>query len=284
LSIEHLRVIASSLPKAYDDAIKAVWYNGISMKTQYDKENDPESKDAHVTIIVEQPLSMPRFHLNIPGGPEDLQKYTMEVIDGISDHLVDPNDPNKWKYTYHQRLFEYPSHIGEINQISTICDQLAECPFTRRAQATTWIPGYDDGIDDPPCLQRIWCRLVPVEKSEQSYNLQMHTYWRSRDLYKAWFFNAFAMIELQKKMAEEISKLIGLTVGVGEYHDTSDSLHIYGSYFKEALPRIEKMKNYNWKTRTVGKEKTKIWKEIMQGTKFKLLMEKEKMKLEKKND
>jgi len=32
-------------------------------------------------------------------------------------------------------------------------------------------------------------------------------------------------------------------VGVGRYVDISDSLHIYGSYFHEAMPEIEKMQN-----------------------------------------
>ena len=67
----------------------------------------------------------------------------MEVCDGIKDHLVrDPSDAadTRWEYTYHQRLFRYdvPGARRPIDQIEGICRQLAETPFTRRAQAVTW--------------------------------------------------------------------------------------------------------------------------------------------------
>jgi thymidylate synthase len=85
--------------------------------------------------------------------------------------------------------------------------------------------------DDPPCLQRIWCRLVKL--GDKRYALNMNTHWRSRDAYKASFMNIFALTDLQRTMAEEISKGLGAEVKVGRYVDISDSFHIYGSYFEE---------------------------------------------------
>ncbi len=284
-TIRHIRVEAEYLPEAYEKAILAVWDHGTPMKTEYDRIGDPESRDAHVTVAVKNPFAVPRYHLNIPGGPADLQTYIMEVIDGIHDHWMDPASPNKWKYTYHERLFAYPvieadGRMRRINQIESICRRLAECPHTRRAQAATWRPGYDNEIDDPPCLQRIWCRLVPKACGDgpgaKSYALQMHTCWRSRDLYKAWFFNVVAMTELQAYISNRISELGGFDVSVGEYHDTADSLHIYGSYFGEALPRIEKMRDGNWRARSVDGEKMDIWREIMAEQRAALLAEAEK--------
>jgi len=38
-------------------------------------------------------------------------------------------------------------------------------------------------------------------------------------------------------------------VQVGRYVDISDSLHIYGSYFKEVAPEIEKMQTSPWHLR-----------------------------------
>jgi thymidylate synthase len=61
----------------------------------------------------------------------------------------------------------------------------------------------------------------------------MNTHWRSRDAYKASFMNIFALTDLQKTMAEKISKKLGAEVSVGRYVDISDSFHIYGSYFEE---------------------------------------------------
>jgi len=70
----------------------------------------------------------------------------------------------------------------------------------------------------------------------------MNTHWRSRDLYKAWFMNVYALTDLQRKIAEGIAKNRGEPVSVGRYVDISDSLHIYGSYFEEVAPEIKKMR------------------------------------------
>jgi thymidylate synthase len=72
--------------------------------------------------------------------------------------------------------------------------------------------------------------------------LNMNTHWRSRDLYKAWFMNVYALTDLQRTIADEIARKRGEPVQVGRYVDISDSLHIYGSYFREAAVEIEKMR------------------------------------------
>ena len=72
--------------------------------------------------------------------------------------------------------------------------------------------------------------------------LNMNTHWRSRDLYRAWFMNSYAMTNLQQRMADEISSRIDEPVLVGRYVDISDSLHLYGSYIEDIKPEIEKMK------------------------------------------
>jgi thymidylate synthase len=61
----------------------------------------------------------------------------------------------------------------------------------------------------------------------------MNTHWRSRDLFKAWFENVIAITTLMRKIAERIAEKIQKPVRVGRYVDISDSLHIYGSYFRE---------------------------------------------------
>jgi len=275
--IEHIRVEGACVPEAYEKAILAVWDQGIHIKTQYDKPKDPESRDAHVTVVVRDPFAEPRYHKNFPGGPADLQTYVMEVVEGIHDHWIDLGNPTKWQYTYHERLFRYLTltwRFGEatgtfVDQVESMCQALAKCPYTRRAQATTWRPGYDDTIADPPCLQRLWGRII----QEHGINrLQLHTYWRSRDLYKAWFMNVVALTELQAFMARRITEL-GCPCEVGEYHDTSDSLHVYGSYFKEALPRIEKLRDGNWMSRCFVGEGNSIFVEAMKEQEEKLRRE-----------
>ena len=249
-NIPVLTVTADCLPEAWEKAVLAVWDNGIEVKTQYDKPEDPPSKDATVVITVTEPFSEPRIHKNFPGGPAELEAYRQEVIDGIHDHWIDPA-AGKWTYTYHERLRAYcpvedirnadsPKPFRKVDQIQYIIDYLSEVSHTRRAQAITWMPTADPQTDDPPCLQRIWCRLLADETGGLSLN--MNTHWRSRDLYKAWFMNVYALTDLQRIIAEKISQKTGRPVRVGRYVDITDSLHIYGSYFNEAAGEVEKMR------------------------------------------
>jgi thymidylate synthase len=241
-----ISITADCLPQAWEKAVLAVWDNGLEIKTQYDKPGDPPSKDATVIITISDPFAEPRIHKNFPGGPAELEAYRQEVVNGIHDHWIDPA-AGKWTYTYHQRLFAYcpvenprAPNSPKIDQIKYIIDKLSEVSHTRRAQAITWMPGVDPQTDHPPCLQRIWCRLAAGHNGAMSLN--MNTHWRSRDLYKAWFMNVYAITDLQRIIAAEISRKINRRITVGRYVDISDSLHLYGSYFKDVSKEVEKMR------------------------------------------
>ena len=71
----------------------------------------------------------------------------------------------------------------------------------------------------------------------------MNTHWRSRDLYKAWYMNVYALTDLQRIIADQIAEKIDQPVKVGRYVDITDSLHIYGSYFDDVAKEVEKMRN-----------------------------------------
>lgn len=255
-----IAISAQCLPEAWEKAVLAVWDEGLEIKTEYDKPEDPPSKDATVIVTVSEPFAEPRIHKNFPGGPCELEAYRQEVVAGIHDHWIDPS-AGKWTYTYHQRLFSYcpvedlrdagsPKPFEKVDQIKYIVDTLSETAHTRRAQAVTWMPTADPSTDDPPCLQRIWCRLVTCCDGRLSLN--MNTHWRSRDLYKAWFMNVYALTDLQKIISERISEQLNQPVTVGRYVDISDSLHIYGSYFDEVTIEVEKMRKGNFDERSWG--------------------------------
>jgi thymidylate synthase len=255
--IPSLHVTATCLPEAWEKAVLAVWDRGVSIKTEYDKPEDPASRDATVMVTVEDPFAEPRIHKNIPCGPEELEAYRQEVCDGIHDHWIDPV-AGKWTYTYHERLFAYtptedlrdpqsPRPFATVDQIQYVIDKLSETTFTRRAQAITWQPNADPATTDPPCLQRLWFRILADEAG--AYVLNMNSHWRSRDLYKAWFMNAYALTDLQRIVAHAISQNLGRPVKVGRYVDITDSLHIYGSYYQEAQPHLDKMRDGDFAAR-----------------------------------
>lgn len=225
-----LKVEGDTLPEAWEKAVMATWKEGLDIKTEYDKPSDPPSKDSTMIMVVNDPMKEPRIHRAFPGGLEDLEVYRQEVVYGIHDHWIKP-DEGKWTYTYHQRLASFDVEGRFIDQIDYMIKKLSETPYTRRAQGITWNPRIDPFTDDPPCLQRIWCRLV--KQDDGSFILNMNTHWRSRDAYKASFMNIFALTDLQRVMADDISKKLKAKVSVGRYVDISDSFHIYGSYFSD---------------------------------------------------
>jgi len=229
-----LHVEADCIARGWEESLIELNRNGCSIRTEYDKTGDPPSKDSTMILTITDPLKEPMIHKDFPGGPLELQEYVMEVCDGIKDHLIrNPEDPEdtRWEYTYHGRLFAYDVPGDQpYNQIETICKKLAEVPHTRRAQAITWKVWEDNDCYDPACLQSLWCR---VTEENGKRLLSMNVRFRSNDAYKAAFMNIFALVQLQKTMAEEISRISGKSVEVGRYCHIADSYHIYGSSFRE---------------------------------------------------
>jgi len=234
-----LHAEGNCIARAWENALLALYESGCDIKTQYDKPNDPPSKDATMILTVHDPLAEPMIHRDFPGGFEELQEYVMEVCEGIKDHCVrDPNDATdtRWEYTYHQRLFAYEvPGLETTDQIEHICRQLVETPFTRRAQAITWKVWEDNTCYDPACLQSVWCRITPEATGPV---LSMNVRFRSNDAYKAAFMNVFALVNLQRIIAERISEQSGTTVRLGRYCHMADSFHVYGSNLAEFEARF----------------------------------------------
>jgi thymidylate synthase len=219
--MQTIHIVEKTLPMAWERAVVACWEKGDRVPTQYDKAGDPASRDVTVMIHVTDPLAEPRIHRAFPGGLADLEKYRAEVLYGVHDHWIKPEE-GKWEYTYHERMFNYrvPGLAQPINQIDECVRMLKECGYTRRAQAVTWKVWEDTGIADPACLQRMYFR-VQDGKLNRTVNM------RSNDAFKAAFMNMYAFIELQKMVAARVG------VPVGDYVHIADSFHVYGSYFGE---------------------------------------------------
>jgi len=226
------------LPETWEKSIVEVWNKGIVIDTEYGE----MSKDVTVVMKIENPLAEPRIHLKgiVAGRLEGLFEYVDEVVKGIHDYMI-----KKYGYTYHERLFNYQSPEGAVNQIEYIINKLMSAPYSRRAQAITWQPWKDIKSEHPPCLQRVWCRII-------DNRLVMHVHMRSNDALKAAFMNMFAFTELQKYIADK------LRVEVGYYLHIADSYHIYESDWKWAEKFVSQIidgrsKKYWWNTERVLK-------------------------------
>jgi len=254
-NIPVLFIEGNALAEVWEKSLISLYENGCDIKTEYDKTDDPPSKDCTMIMVVRDPMAEPMIHRDMPGGLEDLQEYVMEVLDGIKDHFIrdtkaDPDD-TRWEYTYHQRLFKYdvPGLNDACDQIELVAQKIAETPYTRRAQAITWKVWEDNTCYDPACLQSVWCRLLPG--NDRDWYLNMNIRFRSNDAYKAAFMNMFALIQLQRKIADRVAEISGKSVKLGRYVHQADSYHIYGSYFNEFEERFLKaLKNLPFEKRT----------------------------------
>jgi thymidylate synthase len=235
-----LNARGNGIAEAWENSLITLAENGCDLKTMYDKPDDPPSKDASMTIVVEDPLAEPMIHKDFPGGLEDLEEYAMEVVEGIKNHLVrDPANPDdtRWEYTYNERLFAYrvPGLDRVYDQVDLIAAKLAQTPYSRRAQAITWKVWEDNDCYDPACLQSLWCRIT---EEDGRWYLSSNVRFRSNDAYKAAFMNMFALVRLQELIARRIGERTGREVGLGRYVHQADSYHIYGAYFNEFRNRF----------------------------------------------
>lgn len=242
-----------SIAEAWENALVKLYESGCDVKTQYDQPDAPPSKDATMLLVVRDPNAEPMIHRDFPCGFEELQEYVMEVCEGIKDHCVrNPDDPadTRWEYTYHQRLFRYEvPHLDAYDQIEHVCRQLAETPYTRRAQAVTWKVWEDSSCYDPACLQSVWCRITEEDGTRR---LSMNVRFRSNDAYKAAFMNIFALAQLQRNIAARVTELSGQSVEPGRYCHLADSFHIYGSNLAEFEGRfLGALKRRSFEQRTM---------------------------------
>ena len=277
--IPSISVYGNNLAEAWETALLATYEYGCSMPTEYDQEIDPESRDATMMITVANPFAEPRIHKCLPCGYDDLEIYRQEVVNGVSDYKVGSGG---WSYSYHDRMFGWPgigssTKLGDligkdivfpnINQIEILINNLAKTPYSRRAEAITWFPFVDAQHHEPPCFQRLWCRIINA--GHDKYMLEMNTHWRSRDALKAAFMNFYAFTDLQRVIADRISEVSGKVIGVGRYVDISDSYHIYGSYIRkgEMDKILSSIKNMPLSKRTVRSDHPAVLMEFERARK-----------------
>jgi len=245
--IPQLRVEADHLPMVWEHSILSLMRFGTrSTKESYvtTKETDL-IQECSMVMIIRRPFEEPMIHMGYEGVLSNLDEYVDDVIKGTKDYLIGKG----YDYTYHKQLFEYEVNLTsviykKIDQIDQIIGKLTEAPMSNRAQAITWMPLRHYEVDGPPCLQRVWCKVVHDK-------LEMHTYWRSRDAYHAAFANTYALIHLQKLIADAVG------VGVGQHVDTSDSYHVYGQHFPSVDKFIEATKKVPAHERWVSTERLK---------------------------
>ncbi|MCX8158814.1 MAG: hypothetical protein N3D20_00770 [Candidatus Pacearchaeota archaeon] len=240
-----INIVADSIGEAVHRAIIGCYDLGCRVQTPKHRDGMPLGCDAHMTIKVRNPCTEPLVHTR--GLVEDARgivQYILEVTHGIHNHWKkDPKNPNdlRWGYTYNER-FE--------KQIPFVFAKIRN-DFKKKGRVSgrdyffsIWRADEDSILEqeDPPCWQSGQLRFL--EDENKNLWLNFVTYWRSRDLVKAWNENVVAMNRLHKLFAAKSSSILGREVKVGSYIDCSASLHIYGAYLADGFGNhIERMKH-----------------------------------------
>lgn len=196
----------NSLAETYHKALVALHRNG----NYYG--------EISVTMIVKEPLAEPRISRCFPGGFHELEQYRQEMLDGILDFEV---DKGHWHYTYHRRYAPY---------LQGCIDELRRDPNSRRAVISLRDNDVDMGSTDPACLQSIQFMI-------RYGKLDMFVYFRSNDGVGAAFMNAFALIELQRRVADELG------INVGTYTHRANSFHVYPDKKKLLRSYVERIES-----------------------------------------
>ena len=196
-----------TLPETYHAALRELHERGeLSPVPDY----GTNQKELSMTMVVEEPLAEPMISRLFIGGSRELEQYRQEMLDGILDFEIERGN---WAYTYHSRMAE---------QLPFIVRELRRNPDSRRAVIDVRDWRKDTESDDPACLQHLQYFI-------RGGALHCKVLFRSNDACKAAFMNAFALIMLQKRFADELG------LPMGSYVHRANSFHCY----EKDLPMLE---------------------------------------------
>lgn len=209
-----------TLPEAYHKALMYLHHFGDICDCEYQTEISRQ-KECSMTMVVEQPLADPMISRLWIGGAYDLERYRQEMLDGILDDMIG----HGWDYTYHDRMVNFPqsldhgNYVSKKNQLEFVIDELKRCKYSRRA-VISLRSGQDMSVfaTDPACLNHIQLLI-------RDGKLHCKVLFRSNDATEATFMNAFAIIQIQKMVADKLG------VPVGSYTHRANSFHCYEKDF-----------------------------------------------------
>ena len=251
-----------TLPEAYHESLRLLQqYGPVTPCPDY----NTTQKEVSMTLFVAEPLAEPRISRLFIGGYRELEQYCLEMLDGVLDFEVEKGN---WKYTYHNRMVAWDSGKGEkLDQIAFVIRELKRNPSSRRAVIDVRRNPDDMDSDDPACLQHIQYFI-------RDGALHCKLLFRSNDACKAAFMNAYALICLQKRIAD------ALGVKMGTYTHRANSYHCYERDFAMLdgyVKRLDEAEDEDDVTFSYEDG----WQELMQSARPEILRDVEKLKNQK---
>ena len=202
-----------TLPEAYHKALLVLQNAPVIPCPDW----NTNQKEVSMTFVITEPLSEPMISRLFVGDPHSLEQYRQEMLDGILDFEIERGN---WAYTYHSRY---------ENQYQFIIDELRRNPWSRRAVMDIRT-SEDIGSNDPACWQH-------AQYFIRDNALHCKILFRSNDACKATYMNAFALIMLQKRIADTLG------VKMGTYTHRANSFHCYERDFNMLDGYVKRIKN-----------------------------------------
>lgn len=144
----------------------------------------------------------------------------------------DVEDDSDFVYTYSNRILD---HFG-INQFDNMKNRLLEAVGSNRAVSVTYDPKIDFNREHIPCLQI-------VQAIVRDGKLTIHCFFRSNDIFGAFYSNMYYITYMGIKLVEELNKdIINNDIMFGGIHYYSSSAHIYNNDLRAAKKLIKKNK------------------------------------------
>lgn len=245
--MREILVYGDSLPEAYHKALTELEEHGETGDCQ---DWGCTQKEVSMTMVVEHPLQEPMISRLFIGGPAELEQYRLEMLDGILDFEIAKGN---WKYTYHDRIKD---------QIPFVIEELKRSPSSRRAVLCVRTP-EDIGSDDPACMQHLQFFV-------RNGKLECKVLFRSNDACKASYMNAFAIIMLQKRIAD------ALELPLGTYTHRANSYHCYEKDFDMLKGYVKRIREDD--TDDITFDYDGDWKEIMDDARPGIMQQVEMLK------
>lgn len=167
-------------------------------------------------------------HPNFELGSHAQKKYDLEFTYWFVKHNWTLPDKYKFVYNYFDRLINKPvpdllfryqgkklnytvddkywtrdndgNHTLGFDQIKWLHDAIRQDGISRRHQVTTWIEIIDCFTTSPPCLQRIWVRVLVPKSEWHKYPgripVEVHIDYRSWDIPRAQPSNLYGLMRM----------------------------------------------------------------------------------------
>ncbi len=217
---------SQSFPEAWEQAVRFCMKEGMIIKPEENAKQLTRDMCSKITLTGKgiRDIFTRNLHPKFPTKELHLLVYIKEYTrEWIAEQKLRP-EIEQFVYNYMDRLINRSVDGITLDQVKQLRKNLTYQGISRRHQIITWEPEKDMFSVSPPCLQRIWIRIL-----DDDGNCEVHFDWRSRDLYGAWMSNYVGLFDMLKR---EILDPLGLHVV--KVVDNCNSLHIYEGDWLEA--------------------------------------------------